>query len=70
VTASERFALILLAITVGVGLLGWLIRSLWSTQTAATRDNTAALVRLTDVVGRLDSRISTMEGRLEGRGKR
>ena len=69
-TASERFGLIILAITVMAGLLGWLIRSLWSTQTGATQDNTRALQKLTEVVSKLDTRMSRMEGRMDGGRRR
>ena len=67
VTASERFGLIILAITIVAGLMGWLIRSLWSSQTSATQENTRALKDLTQVVGQLDTRMSRMEGRMDNR---
>lgn len=69
-TASDRFGLIILAITVVAGVFGWLVRSLWSTQNEATKANTSALTRLTEAIGRLDSRISTLEGRMDGPGRR
>lgn len=66
-TAGDRFAVILLAITVVASVLGWLMRSLWSTQADVTRANTAALSDLTAAVSRLDGRMSRMEGRMQGR---
>lgn len=65
--AGQRFTLIMFALGVTVGLLGWLIRSLWAAQTAATRANTTALDGLTTAVQRLDGRISHLEGRIERR---
>lgn len=66
-TASDRFGLILAAITIMGAVIGWLIRSVWNSQRQATDENTKALVRLTEAVGRLDSRISTIEGRAQRR---
>lgn len=69
-TASDRFGLIILAITVVAAVLGWLVRSLWTAQGQTVAANTTALERLTAAIGKLDSRISTLEGRMDGGGHR
>jgi hypothetical protein len=67
VTADQRFTLIMAGLGLVAAVIGWLLRSLWVSQKAATEDNTNALRALTAVVGVLAERMAHLEGRMTGR---
>ena len=66
-TADGRLTVILFAIGLAVGLLGWLLRRSIAGNDRAIRDNSAAVRELAASVGKLSERVATVEGRLSGR---